>query len=67
MPAKRLAARYPDGAIVVVPIPLEVAQVIGCPPNAVVHLLRVGGELKVLPHTADKPDAQKSTQGKLAR
>lgn len=62
MPAKRLAARHPDDAtIIVVPIPLAVAHAIGCRPNAVVCLHIVDGEIRVAPDTA-APFDQKSSQ-----
>lgn len=61
MPTMRLAAKYSDeDTLIVVPIPMEVAQVIGCRPNAVVCLLQVDGELKVLPYTS-MPKGRKST------
>ena len=63
MVAKNLAARLPDGdTIIVVPIPPEVAQIIGCRSTAVVQLRHFGGgEFQVVPYTPDAPDEQKST------
>lgn len=64
MPAKILAARYPDDTIIVVPIPLAVAHAIGCRPNVVVSLRIRDGEISVVPDPIriDPPNTHRPTQ-----
>lgn len=59
-----MAAMQPDDdTVIVVPIPLSVAQAIGCPPNAVVSLRIRDGEISVVPVPIriDAPNAHRST------